>query len=316
MIKKIGILNFHYSNYNYGAVLQASALTSVVKDLGYDVEHINFIPLPSFKKKLKIYSLWILRQLGLRKKAAPNPVVLNSKVFEVFRNEWIKCTSSTYSNIKNLAKTRDQYGAVIVGSDQVWRPEYTGEHALAYFLSFVDSKCLRISYAASFGVDYWKEPKIKGLTLTIKEELEKFNSISVREKSGVTLCEDIFKVKAQHVLDPTLLVGKLFFEDIINKSDCRDKIADIVYYKLDLDSDFLDDIRKISEKLNYTDENIYYSYSNGKYYYHSVADWLKNIKDSKLVITDSFHCVCLSILFEKQFIYSANEARGITRATA
>jgi len=43
-LKKVGIINFHYSNNNYGAVLQASSISSVISDLGYSVEHIDYIP--------------------------------------------------------------------------------------------------------------------------------------------------------------------------------------------------------------------------------------------------------------------------------
>ena len=44
MNKTIGLLNFHYSDHNYGAVLQAAALADVISRLGYSVEHIDFIP--------------------------------------------------------------------------------------------------------------------------------------------------------------------------------------------------------------------------------------------------------------------------------
>ncbi|QKJ50679.1 hypothetical protein G9396_05230 [Providencia rettgeri] len=53
--EKVGILNFQYSDHNYGAVLQAAALENIVKQLGYNVEHINYLPYnkKKFKNKLK-----------------------------------------------------------------------------------------------------------------------------------------------------------------------------------------------------------------------------------------------------------------------
>ncbi|WP_417648515.1 polysaccharide pyruvyl transferase family protein, partial [Enterobacter hormaechei] len=49
------------------------------------------------------------------------------------------------------------------------------------------------------------------------------------------------------------------------------------------------------------------------YEYYSVPEWLNNIKNSRLVITDSFHCVCFCILFEKEFLCCVNEGRGLSR---
>ena len=50
---KVGLLNFHYSDHNYGAVLQAAALADIVTQLGYNAEHINFIPAKIEQKKTR-----------------------------------------------------------------------------------------------------------------------------------------------------------------------------------------------------------------------------------------------------------------------
>jgi len=39
---KIGILTHYYGSNNYGGVLQAYALTKVLRDMGYDAEQICF----------------------------------------------------------------------------------------------------------------------------------------------------------------------------------------------------------------------------------------------------------------------------------
>ena len=46
-MKKIGMLTF-YSEYNYGAMLQAYALQTKIKELGYSAEFIRF-----FDRKFK-----------------------------------------------------------------------------------------------------------------------------------------------------------------------------------------------------------------------------------------------------------------------
>jgi hypothetical protein len=86
-----------------------------------------------------------------------------------------------------------------------------------------------------------------------------------------------------------------------------------VYYKLDIDSNFEAFINNAASTLNFTKKNIYYSSKGRSHFYRPVDSWLRNIKESKLVITDSFHCVCFAILFEVPFVYYPNDNRGLTR---
>lgn len=314
MIKKIGLLNFHYSNHNYGAVLQAAALSYAVKSLGYEVETIDFIPEARVQPKtLKNRVGALLRLLGLRGKAPEIKPMENEYIFEEFRTDWLPRSASQFHDFDDLNTISTAYSVVIVGSDQVWRPAMTQDFALAYFLSFVPDSCRRVSYAASFGVDYWQEKNIRTSTAEVVKEIQKFHSVSVREDSGVDICKDLFKVQAQHVLDPTLLVGRPFFEQIIKHSQAESQVLDIVYYKLDADSVFLDQLKQVENQLSYRSEDIYYTNVDGKYFFTPVAHWLMKLRDSKLIISDSFHCICFAIIFEKEFIYYPNADRGMSR---
>ncbi|MQF60399.1 polysaccharide pyruvyl transferase family protein [Vibrio parahaemolyticus] len=313
--KKIGILNFHYSTHNYGAVLQAGAINNSLKDLGYDVEQINYIP---HENKLSFYALRrilakVKSKIENREKNKDLSKVKNSVVFENFREKWLNVSSDnpiTDSELKNLAT---RYFAVIVGSDQVWRPSMTQESALRYFLDFVSPKTRRISYAASFGVDYWKPALIPFFTKRVKYELNKFYAISVREDSGVKICKEISGVEAEHVLDPTLLVGREYFDTVINQGSKRlsdNECTGICYYKIDMPPSFTSAIETLSKVSGRRLNNIYYSEENG---FLSVENWLSSIKNSHLMVTDSFHCVCFSLLFNKPFIYLPNDGRGMSR---
>lgn len=313
---KVGVLNFHYSTHNYGAVLQASALDHCIKELGYTTEHIDFVPQPlvvklTVKQKTRRILGEIKRMFLMQK--VQNRNVMNSVVFEEFRQEWISRSKLRYNSLVELNNIGKEYSSVVVGSDQVWRTRMTKENALAYFLSFVPETTKRISYAASFGVDFWEEAENIELTSRVNEELNKFNSISVRENSAVSLCKDTFGINAVHVLDPTLLVGRSFFDNIIGNLKEKTNYSEIVFYKLDITKKFLNDIKKIGKYKSYKFENIFYSNVNRKKYYNPVNEWLDKLKKSKLVVTDSFHCVCFSLLFEKNFIYYPNAARGMSR---
>ena len=322
---KVGLLNFHYSDHNYGAVLQAAALADVVTQLGYNAEHIDFIPAKIEQKKTSRQQLVaVLAVLGIKsllkrllgKKVYIKPQVTGSEVFEQFRTTWIARSAQTYSAATQLNAIGSTYAAVVVGSDQVWRPNmFVNKHqdVDAYFLSFLPDSVTRVSYAASFGVDKWEETSDSILSDRVRKAMTKFNAISVREQTGVAICRDHFGVTAQHVLDPTLLNGVEFFERVIAKAGVSKQNENVVYYKLDVDTTFISAIKHIGDILQVPTEDIYYQMSEAGYRYIPVADWLAKIRDSKFVVTDSFHCVCLAILFNKEFICFANKDRGLAR---
>lgn len=325
MNKKIGLLNFHYSDHNYGAVLQAAALADVVSRIGYSVEHIDFIPNKMAQKKtLRQLLISVLAALGVKslikrmlgKKEYIKPTVTGGEVFETFRDVWVARSQQTYTASQQLNTVGTTYSAVVVGSDQVWRPNmFVNKHqdVDAYFLSFLPDSVTRVSYAASFGVDKWEDTSDTILSDRVRKAMTKFNAISVREQTGVAICRDHFGVTAQHVLDPTLLNGVEFFERVIAKAGVSKQNENVVYYKLDVDTTFISAIKHIGDILQVPTEDIYYQMSEAGYRYIPVADWLAKIRDSKFVVTDSFHCVCLAILFNKEFICFANKDRGLAR---
>lgn len=304
----IGILNFQYSNHNFGAVLQAAALAHCVARLGYEVEHINYIP--EFERGITLRRLAgkFLRLIGLKKSKKR---AKGSEVFEQFRVQWLN-RSPLYKSASDLQSASFRYRAIIVGSDQVWRPNYTIGDPLVYFLNFADDDCRRIAYAASFGSDRWLgvDPE---QTANVGTLLSKFQHISCREDSGVQICEEVFGSSPRHVLDPTLLAGKHFFESIFQDRDVNSQIPRIVYYKLDLEPSFLKVVDQLKIQLGEASENIYFKKVGRDDYYLEVAEWLLKIKNARMVITDSYHCVCFAILFNKPFVCLRNESRGYTR---
>ena len=321
-IQQVGIINFQYSDHNYGAVLQAAALEHVVRNKGFFVEHIDFISAPETKKNPIVFAKIISKKTGLTKliktilgkKIVIKHDVSNHQVFEDFRKVWINRTKR-FDSLESLKNERLEFDAVIVGSDQVWRPTMYNRiiDYKVYFLSFLPSTCKKISYAASFGVDYW-EITDKLVTADIANLVHDFDAVSVREESGISICKNIFQEDSTHVLDPTLLAGRDFFDGIIASEVRIDSTPkQIVYYKLDVDYSFTSNIEQFGLYNDKKVTNIYYNRFENRYAYYSVGQWLSNIKESEIVITDSFHCVCFCIIYHKDFICCVNESRGISR---
>lgn len=325
---KIGILNLQSTRANYGAVLQAAALEEFIREkTGCEVEHLNYMPPEPLPRKVSVAQFLIWKIDGFNKRLSvflghPIPGSLNDvgdiEVFEQFRESSISRTEALY-NLEDLKEASQNYDVVVVGSDQIWRLAYTRQTFPAFFLSFVPDKCRKIAYAASFGTDRWEGDAQE--TREAAAFLCEFAGISVREKSGVDICRNVFDVEATHVLDPVLLVGRSYFNDLVNSNVGKTTAeSDIVYYRLRGGTFGFNEIKKAGEQAGYSVENIYYrscpsvSGDQVEHFFYSVTDWLAKIKTCrKMLVTDSFHGICFALLFEKNFIWIPNKEAGTSR---
>ena len=188
----------------------------------------------------------------------------------------------------------------------------------SYFLDFVPNGVKRISYAASFGLDRYEGSKED--VKVVSNLLERFHLITTREKSGVTICKELFKANAHCVLDPVLLSSNVF-KGLVAKNTSG---SFVTQYLLDPSSKKLTFLKRVSEhfrlpvKINYKQSNKPIGLSSlflerSEQTFPPVSSWLSGIAHSQLIVTDSFHGVAFSILFQKQFVCVFNKARGKTR---
>jgi coenzyme F420-reducing hydrogenase beta subunit len=312
---KIGILTHHYAN-NYGGVLQAYALCSALRKLGHQPTIINRIPNKTTEKTQQ--PKW---------KVAISTLFQNYfiKEFNKFRQNHLRSMTHLIDDEIKMDTMADMFDAVIVGSDQVWRMGYNKGLGLNNFLDFTPDHISKISYAASFGSDEFEGDR--ETVIKIRHLLSRFKAISVREDSGITLCKNLFDSDAIHVLDPTLLLMPDDYEKLIEKSEMNNEEKFIVQYLLDPTPEKI----KITEQIAFNHKsvikNIYKKSQSGfslkndrwslsKFVYPSIALWISGIKNAEFVVTDSFHGVTFSILFNKQFVCIANADRGLSRMTS
>ena len=323
---KIGILTQPLKT-NYGGLIQAYALKTTLEKLNHEVTIINRVGFLRRNQKTSIKILskikkLIFKVLGKDKKLSKDIQDKISSNCILFTQKYIKHVSKDIKTINALKEyvSEMQFEGYVVGSDQVWRPSYT-PCIENYFIDFCDDNNVkRIAYAASFGSDIWeythKETKVCS-TLA-----KKFNAISVREDSGVELCNKFFNVEAKHVLDPTMLLEKEEYEHIVNEENVPLSNGNLFYYFLDdnpTKQELIRHIEKICNKMSYNcmpakkignEKNIL----NVKdYVFPSPAKWLRSFMDAEMVITDSFHGTVFSIIFNKPFWVIYNKHRGNTR---
>ena len=186
---KIGILTLKLHN-NYGGILQAYALCNILNNIGHEA-FILSLKENGVKSKLKAL---LDNNNPLNKFVADN--IPTIEISELSQREIVE----------------NKISAIIVGSDQVWRPRFTS--IPIYFLDFLknDNSIRKIAYAASFGVDKWEYSN--ELTEKCKELISKFNLVTVREISGVHLCKQYLNHDASLVLDPTMLLNISVYKNL------------------------------------------------------------------------------------------------------
>ncbi len=318
---RIGILTLRLHK-NYGGILQNYALSKVLEKLGHDVETINIFwdIRPKGIERIKVLLKRIIKKYILQKDVDifEEEKILKEDVHTTvntkrFKNTYIHLSKDVYIVPKDdFSKINDYYDAIVVGSDQVWRPRYT-MGIKKYFLDFITKPNIKkLSYAASFGTETneytYKESAECG------KLIEKFDGVSVREESAIKLITDSLKwnVLPQCHIDPTLLLepSDYLFSGVIKKPT-----DNLFVYILDIDSMKQDAISVIANFLNITPYTLLTSglSNNSTDIIPPIEDWLSGIMNAKFVITDSFHGCVFSILFHKPFIVYGNSERGMAR---
>lgn len=309
---KTAVLTFNRA-LNHGAVLQAYALQRTITELLHDddecflldykcTEIENAYKAPVLHKGNNIFDFiqdiffMIYRTiiLGVKRKKY---------------NEFINSCMKIFPLPDNDLRAADNYFDIfITGSDQVWNNDLTGNDD-NYFLKFV-SAGKKFSYAASFG----KEEIFSKHRGQILENLSDFDVISLREPIGEGILKDNGH-KLRVDLDPTLLLDSQKWGQLINcKKNHKEYI--LIYYA-HLSNDLMQKAIELSKKTGLKiiclsdslKDKLRYpcmSIKRGR----GPGDFLSLVRNSRYVITNSFHGTAFSILFHKDFYVELNNDNG------
>lgn len=293
---KIGILTFHWAT-NYGAVLQAYALQTYLESIGHEAMIVDYKPL-IYDINLKNF----IFQRQWKDIKAFNELRKKERDIVSFRSKYLHLTRR-FITIKELDGRLDSFDVIISGSDQVLNPyflkggEGKGVITPSYFLGFSFTG-KRVGYAVSFGVTQYPSAE----TEIAKHYINNFNSIGTREISGAKIIETMGRNDAVVVPDPTILLAPAYYRSLADTSTIK-TVADTYCFF----------IRHISERKPVIcslqlSRSMLWNNEDDKY---SIEDWLAKIKNTKFVITDSFHCVVMCLKLHTPFAV-VTELKGNT----
>lgn len=315
---KIGILTLPLHT-NYGGILQAYAMQKFFQKRGHEVEIIDSRKrLNALEKTSDFIRKVVYRYVYGRKSV----LIFGNKDKEAEEKHISKNTDKFISTYLRRSKfhlgdmPKNQYNAVIVGSDQIWRPKYYRNILDAYLAFTKDWNTKRISYAPSFGTDVWEYNEKQ--TSSCRNLLKRFDAISVRESSGLKLVKEKFGMDATHVLDPTMLLEKEDYIHLFEEAAIEKRQGELMVYVLDDTNDKRSLAESISQHFGFK------IFATGSRYedinasileriHPPLEEWLRGFYDASFVITDSFHACVFSILFNKPFIVYGNKNRGVAR---
>lgn len=318
-MKKVGIVSCYFQP-NYGSMLQAYATQMALDKLGYENETIDISGFNGEIKKAKIKyfakasltSGILFTKLGrakdtvvrkLSKNEYTSKTAVRRKAFERFEKKYFNM-SSIYSSKKELGeKCKENYSAVLVGSDQLWLP---GNIAADYYtLNFVPDSVNTIAYATSFGQSTLPKDSSKLASVFLK----KIKHISVREESGQKLVKTLANRDVPVVCDPTLLFNGDDWLSIQDEKPLVDGKYIFVYF-LGSNTIHRDFVKRLKSEtglkvvaLPHIDEFVKADEecSDVQLYDVDPGQFLNLIRNAEYVCTDSFHCSVFSIQYKRKF---------------
>ncbi|MCL1987430.1 MAG: polysaccharide pyruvyl transferase family protein [Firmicutes bacterium] len=294
----VGIVGWWYG-HNYGSILTNFALYKVITNLGYSALMIR------------------------KSEVSPTNVNEhhNNHAYNFAKNHYIIAKKRDFREMYDLNNLCDTF---VVGSDQLWHDKHFLD-SNDYYLGFADATKKKIAYATSFGpAEKWVPP-----SRTLAKRgwlLSQFDYISVREKTGTKHIKH-YGVTAEHVLDPVFMISAEEYSKLQEGATISSKDDFLTAYILDPSPAKREQVVAIAKKLNLkiiviTDasqadiriENaIKIFYKERVITDVRVENFVYLFCNAKYVVTDSFHGVCFSYIFRKDFNCFYNHHRGVAR---
>ena len=199
---KTGLVTF-YHIHHYGALLQAYATERSVERCGSQCEIVDYY----VNQNNDLFR----RPTGLGSAAADvhtalhyAPLKARYQRFEDFSRQYLRISGHRFQSVEELKSAELPYDVILSGSDQIWNPKIfpDGRFDPVFFGAF--SRRRKIAYAPSFGIPHVPE----GMEEELRGYLAGFSHVSVRERQGQVIVEEVTGKTVPVVLDPTLLLDR------------------------------------------------------------------------------------------------------------
>ena len=298
---------------NYGSMLLTYATQKLLEDKGFDVEILNYSR-QSLQEAISFREL--LYALSIRDGSKSKPAFVRfamaialyssemtmAKVVRDFMNKYIHVSSLRYLDEKCLLANPPQADIYCTGGDQMWNEQCNFHKTLReFYLTFAPKDKPKVSFSTSIGkeqFDEWELPEVLPL-------LKEYDLISVREANTKPYFESLGIKNVYHLIDPTLLLPKEKWKEIVAPRQIKEDY--ILLYEISRKGNLTACAKELAlktgKKLIRINRYSLDAIRSGK----SVLcpkpeEWLSLFYNADCVVTNSFHGVVFSTIFERQFV--------------
>ncbi len=300
---RIGTISFPAID-NYGAILQAQALVSLLEREGHEATAIDYqLRGLKFSNRVRTMHLSYLRHAPWPVLASVPQLFARFTHMERFRRHYLNRTRSVWRD-DELLDVAQHFDTVITGSDEVFRTDGKGEIFAPLFLDFADPGRQRLlAYAAcAAGItDYGAK------NAAVAKLLNRFHGISVRDEATRVLVKKLTGTDPKMVLDPTLLWS--FDELALPEPPEKNYLLVYGFFKSP-QTDRM--VRETADQLGVSMISVGWAskYAHRNIMAADTLQWLSCIKHARLVFTNCYHGLMFSTLFQRDFlIYESDQAR-------
>lgn len=285
---KVAIITTHHEP-NYGNKLQNYALQTILQRLGYDVETINdarsWPDLTSWRVNKKALLHFFIR-------FRTQPWHVKYSKFFLWSKMHINYSKVNIHTDADMVGLAEKYDFFVVGSDQIWNPEwriFSNEFGFANFAR----REQKVAYAPSLGVSIMPPERIE----EYKKWLKDWNALSCREEEGAKIISELTSKDVPVVLDPTMLFTQEDWNKITSHRIVKDKYI-LVYSVIGMREEYRTHIEKLASDLHLKVINL----SEGKYLNSGPSEFISLVKYASYIVTDSFHGSVFAILYHVPLI--------------
>lgn len=309
---KFGILTFHRA-HNYGAMLQAMALRAKLAENGNEAYIIDYWP-KAHREEYLLFNRNVFRKLGLPYKLNYirkfirdyKPKRKRINIFEDFYDQYLQPST--------VDGKSECFDAIFYGSDQIWRKKDSTGYDSVFFADNDYQANAHVAYAASMGIIHDAPEDLDFL----KKSMQRFDRIGIRENDLQALLEKAGISKSKLCIDPTFLLSKEKWINLLDLDTKRDEPY-IIFYDLMNDSFDLDAVKRFAHSKNLPLKVLKGKIDNKNYGVPTISlagpkEFVELIANAEYVFTSSFHGLAFSLIFEKQFFacYKHNSGRAGT----
>jgi len=284
---------------NHGARLQCYALAHWLQKQGHEVEVIDYRPAysldaslcfwpgMSLKNWVKFFLYYPSRKRNIERR----------KFFDAFSRKYIPLTKQVYHSIDDLRRYPPAADLYIAGSDQIWNTTFPNGTDPAYYLDFGSVDKRRESFAASFATERLKP----GTELFVKDNLQRFDKITIREQSALKILESL-GVAGSLQEDPVFLLSTSEWDEIADGTGAGEKY--VLVYDFYLGEDIKKEAQKVAKEQGlkiYSICHLNLKYADKNFIFAGPETFVSLVKHASYVISNSFHGTAFAMIYGVPF---------------